>query len=54
MGLIIGAILPFLFAALTMNAVGSAAMDMVREVRRQFKKIPGLMEGTGTADYAEL
>ena len=35
-----------------MNAVGSAAMDMVREVRRQFKEIPGLMEGTGTADYA--
>jgi len=52
MGLIIGAILPFLFAALTMNAVGSAAMDMVKEVRRQFKEIPGLMEGTGTADYA--
>ena len=52
MGLIIGAILPYLFAALTMNAVGSAAMDMVREVRRQFKEIPGLMEGTGTADYA--
>ena len=52
MGLIIGAILPFLFAALTMNAVGSAAMDMVKEVRRQFKEIPGLMEGTGIADYA--
>ena len=44
-GLLIGALLPFIFSALTMNAVGRAAMAMVEEVRRQFKEIPGLKEG---------
>jgi K(+)-stimulated pyrophosphate-energized sodium pump len=52
MGVIVGAIMPFLFAALTMQAVGRAAMEMVTEVRRQFREIPGLMEGTAQADYA--
>ncbi len=50
-GLIIGAVLPFLFSALTMTAVGKAAFQIVLEVRRQFREIPGLMEGTGTPDY---
>jgi len=50
-GILIGAMLPYLFAALTMTAVGKAAMQIVMEVRRQFKEIPGLMEGTGTPDY---
>jgi K(+)-stimulated pyrophosphate-energized sodium pump len=44
-GLIIGAMLPFLFAGLTMHAVGEAARDMIEEVRRQFREIPGLREG---------
>ena len=52
MGLILGAIMPFLFAALTMQAVGRAAMAMVTEVRRQFREITGLLEGTAPADYA--
>jgi K(+)-stimulated pyrophosphate-energized sodium pump len=51
-GLLIGAMLPFLFSALTMTAVGRAAKEIVLEVRRQFKEIPGLMEGTGQPDYA--
>ena len=52
MGLIVGSIMPFLFAALTMQAVGRAANAMVNEVRRQFREITGLLEGTADADYA--
>ena len=51
-GLLIGAMLPFFFSALTMTAVGRAATAMIEEVRRQFREIPGLLEGTGRADYA--
>ena len=51
-GLFVGAMLPFLFSALTMKAVGRAAQKIVIEVRRQFKQIKGLMEGKAEADYA--
>jgi K(+)-stimulated pyrophosphate-energized sodium pump len=44
-GLFLGAMLPFLFAALTIDAVGRAAQKMIEEVRRQFREIPGLREG---------
>lgn len=47
----IGAVLPFLFTAMTMQAVGEAAFAMIEEVRHQFKTIPGIMEGTGKPDY---
>jgi K(+)-stimulated pyrophosphate-energized sodium pump len=51
-GLFIGAMLPFLFSALTMNSVGKAATQMIEEVRRQFKEDPGIMAGTSKPDYA--
>lgn len=51
-GLFVGACLPFVFAALTMNSVGKAAQSVVKEVRRQFHEIKGLMEGKAEADYA--
>ncbi len=51
-GLFVGACLPFVFAALTMDSVGKAAQSVVKEVRRQFKEITGLMEGKAEPDYA--
>ncbi|MBF0275640.1 MAG: sodium-translocating pyrophosphatase [Nitrospinae bacterium] len=50
-GMFIGGILPFFLGAMTMTAVGEAAMSMVNEIRRQFKEIPGIMEGTGKPDH---
>jgi K(+)-stimulated pyrophosphate-energized sodium pump len=50
-GILIGAMMPYLFSALTLRAVGRAAHKIVVEVRRQFHEIPGLMEGTGQPDY---
>jgi K(+)-stimulated pyrophosphate-energized sodium pump len=50
-GLLIGALMPFVFGALTMLAVGRAAKEMVNEVRRQFREHPGIMDGTEQPDY---
>jgi len=52
MGMFIGGIFPFLVSSITMTAVGDAAFDMIKEIRRQFKEIPGLLEGTGKPDNA--
>lgn len=52
-GLLVGGALPFAFSAMTMKSVGKAAFDMIEEVRRQFRTIPGIMEGTGRPDYAK-
>jgi K(+)-stimulated pyrophosphate-energized sodium pump len=51
-GLLLGAVLPYVFSAMAMNAVGRAAGEMIKEVGRQFKEITGLREGTAKADYA--
>jgi K(+)-stimulated pyrophosphate-energized sodium pump len=51
-GLFVGAMMAFIFCAMTMKAVGRTAGDMVNEVRRQFREIPGIMDGSGRPDYA--
>jgi K(+)-stimulated pyrophosphate-energized sodium pump len=50
-GLLVGATLPFAFSAMTMRSVGKAALEMIEEVRRQFREIPGLLQGKARADY---
>ena len=52
-GIFIGGMLPFLIASITMTAVGDAAMEMIEEIRRQFREIPGLMEGSAEPDHAK-
>ena len=52
MGLLLGAMLPYWFSAMTVKSVGKAALAMVDEVRRQFATIPGIMDGSGKPDYA--
>jgi K(+)-stimulated pyrophosphate-energized sodium pump len=52
-GLFIGGIVPFLIASITMTAVGDAAMEMIQEIRRQFREIPGLLQGTAEPDTAK-
>ena len=51
-GVMVGAMLPFVFSSMAMNAVGAAAMEMIDEVRRQFREIEGLLEGTAKPDTA--
>ena len=52
-GLLVGAVLPYWFSAMTMKSVGKAALAMVQEVRRQFATIPGIMDGSARPDYRQ-